>query len=59
MKVSELIKKLKQFEQSKEVRFYFLKHHELNGCELETIFYTRDGDWVELTIQDEGEIMGD
>ena len=56
MKVSELIKRLKKFEQSKELRFYFLKHDELNGCELETIINPSDSDWVELTIQDEGEL---
>ena len=56
MRVSELIKRLKKFEQSKELRFYFLKHDELNGCELETIISPSDSGRVELTIQDENEL---
>ena len=53
MKVKELIKKLKSCRQNKELRFYFLKDNNLNGCVYETIIEVDEQ--VELTIQDETE----
>jgi len=53
MKVKDLIKKLKSCNQNKELRFYFLKDNNLNGCIFETVIEIDEQ--VELTIQDENE----
>jgi len=53
MKVKDLIKKLKSCNQNKELRFYFLKDNNLNGCKFETVIEIDEQ--VELTIQDENE----
>ena len=53
MKVKNLIERLKRFNQNKELRFYFLKDNNLNGCVYETIIEVDEQ--VELTIQDEAE----
>ena len=53
MKVKELIKKLKSCDQNKNLRFYYLKDHTLNGCQYETIIEVDEQ--VELTIQDDTE----
>ena len=53
MKVKDLIKKLKSCNQNKELRFYFLKDNNLNGCTFETVIEIDEQ--VELTIQDENE----
>ena len=51
MKVSELIKKLSQFDNDDNVTFYFLKNDVLTNCQLEDIgFYPDMG--IEFTIQD-------
>ena len=51
MKVSELIKKLSQFDNDDNVTFYFLKNDTLTNCQLEDIgFYPDMG--IEFTIQD-------
>ena len=54
MKVSELVKKLSQFDNDDNVTFYFLKNDVLTNCQLETIIETDMG--VELTIQDTDEL---
>jgi len=53
MKVKDLIKKLKSCDQNKDLRFYYLKDHTLNGCQYETIIELNEQ--VELTIQDDTE----
>ena len=53
MKVKELIKKLKSCDQNKDLRFYYLKNDNLNGCQYETIIEVDEQ--VELTIQDDTE----
>jgi len=53
MKVKELIKKLKSCDQNKDLRFYYLKDNNLNGCQYETIIEVDEQ--VELTIQDDTE----
>jgi hypothetical protein len=53
MKVKDLIEKLKSCNQNKELRFYFLKDNNLNGCIFETVIEIDEQ--VELTIQDENE----
>lgn len=53
MKVKDFIKKLKSFDQNKELRFYYLKDNNLNGCQYETIIEVNEQ--VELTIQDDTE----
>ena len=55
MKVSELVKKLSQFDNDDNVTFYFLKNDVLTNCQLETIIETDMG--VELTIQDTSELQ--
>ena len=49
MIVKELIKKLKEFNSTKKIRFYFLENYVLNGCELESII-TADNQ-TEITIK--------
>ena len=49
MIVKELIKKLKEFNSTEKIRFYFLEHYVLNGCELESII-TADNQ-TEITIK--------
>ena len=53
MKVKDLIKKLKSCDLNKDLRFYYLKDDNLNGCQYETIIEVDEQ--VELTIQDETE----
>lgn len=56
MKVSELIKKLSQFDNDDNVTFYFLKNDTLTNCQLEDIgFYPDMG--IEFTIQDTSELQ--
>ena len=56
MKVSELIKKLSQFDNDDNVTFYFLKNDVLTNCQLEDIgFYPDMG--IEFTIQDTSELQ--
>ena len=54
MTVKELIKRLKLEDLNKDIRFYFLKHDILQGCQLETILEADDQ--VEITIQTEEEL---
>jgi len=54
MTVKELIKRLKLEDLNKDIRFYFLKHDVLQGCQLETILEADDQ--VEITIQTEEEL---
>ena len=49
MIVKELIKKLKEFNSTEKIRFYFLENYVLNGCELESII-TADNQ-TEITIK--------
>ena len=62
--VKTLINRLKKYKPTAEVRFYFLKDYNLDGCELETILDCEDcgKNWVELTIKlngtDEGGLYG-
>ena len=51
MFVKELIKRLKEFDQDENIRFYFLKNFDLKGCELESIISADNQ--VVITIQDE------
>jgi hypothetical protein len=53
MKVKQLIEKLKSCNQNKNLRFYYLKNDNLNGCQYETIIEVNEQ--VELTIQDDTE----
>mgnify|MGYP003654812115 FL=1 len=53
MKIEELINRLKLEDSNKDIRFYFLKHDVLQGCQLETILEADDQ--VEITIQTEEE----
>ena len=58
-KVKDLINILQKVEPNKEIIFYHLKDHNLQGCELES-FLDIDKDFVELTFKnidsDEGGI---
>ena len=54
MKVKELINRLKLEDYNKDIRFYFLEHNVLQGCQLETILEADDQ--VEITIQTETEL---
>ena len=54
MKVKELINRLKLEDSNKDIRFYFLEHNVLQGCQLETILEADDQ--VEITIQTETEL---
>jgi hypothetical protein len=54
MKVKELINRLKLEDSNKNIRFYFLEHNTLQGCQLETIFEADDQ--IEITIQTETEL---
>ena len=49
MKVINLIKTLKKFDDNDEVIFYHLKNHNLESCNLESVIPTELG--VELTIE--------
>ena len=49
MIVKELIKKLKEFNSTEKIRFYFLENYVLNGCKLESII-TADNQ-TEITIK--------
>ena len=49
MTVKELIKKLKEFNSTEKIRFYFLENYVLNGCKLESII-TADNQ-TEITIK--------
>jgi len=59
MKVKELIKRLKSCDPNKDLRFYYLKDHTLNGCQYESIIeideFDKEQNQVELTIQDDTE----
>ena len=50
MTVEQLQEKLKKFNPNDELIFYHLKNHNLEGCQLESIFKTDLG--VELTIEE-------
>ena len=50
MTVEQLQEKLKKFDSNDELIFYHLKNHNLEGCQLESIFETDLG--VELTIEE-------
>ena len=52
MKLKELIRKLKLYDQNKPMRFYFLKDANLNGCEYETLLEMNEQ--TELTIKLDG-----
>ena len=54
MTVNELINRLKLEDSNKDIRFYFLKHDILQGCQLETILEADNQ--VEITIQTEKEL---
>ena len=54
MKVKELINRLKLEDSDKNIRFYFLEHNVLQGCQLETILEVDNQ--VEMTIQTEEEL---
>ena len=54
MKVKELIKRLTLEDSNKDIRFYFLEHDILQGCQLETILEADNQ--VEMTIQTEEEL---
>ena len=56
MKVKELVRRLKLCDQNKDLIFYYLKDHTLNGCQYETII---EDERVELTIQDDTEREGE
>ena len=49
MKVKELIEKLKEFNPKEDIRFYFLEHYVLNGCELESVISADNQ--TEITIK--------
>ena len=59
MKVKELIKKLKKYNQNSSMIFYYLKDANLLNCEYETLFDFDEGGEndgqgrVELTIKEE------
>ena len=53
MTVQELIDRLSLCHKDNQIRFYYLKNNNLNGCNLETLIQTKIG--LELTIQDEEE----
>ena len=53
MTVQELIDRLSLCRKDNQIRFYYLKNNNLNGCNLETLIQTKIG--LELTIQDEEE----
>ena len=57
MTVQELINKLLLCRKDQEIRFYYLKDNNLNGCHLETLLETEIG--LEFTIQDESESNND
>ena len=50
MSVKEFLNTLKQFDSNIEIQFYYLKDHNLNNCELESILDT-DGR-IEITIKE-------
>ncbi len=50
MSVKEFLNTLKQFDSNMEIQFYYLKDHNLNNCELESIL-DADGQ-IEITIKE-------
>lgn len=56
MTIRELIQELlkDELKLDDDIRFYYMKEHELIGCEIESIAYR---DQVEFTIQDEEELL--
>ena len=52
MKVKDLIKTLKKFDDNDEVIFYHLNEFDLQSCELESILKTDDDLGVEITIME-------
>ena len=52
MKVKDLIKTLKKFDDNDEVIFYHLDNYDLRECQLESILTTHDGLGVEITIEE-------
>lgn len=50
MNVKEFLNTLKQFDSDMEIQFYYLKDHNLNNCELESIL-DADGQ-IEITIKE-------
>tara|TARA_R100000353_G_scaffold1227_1_gene1753 strand:+ start:53 stop:217 length:165 start_codon:yes stop_codon:yes gene_type:complete len=50
MKIKDLIKTLKKFDDNEEVIFYYLKDHNLESVELESVIETELG--VEFTTGD-------
>ena len=50
MSVKEFLNTLKQFDSNMEIQFYYLKDHNLNNCELESIL-DADGQ-IEITIEE-------
>ena len=50
MSVKEFLNTLKQFDSNMEIQFYYLKDHNLNNCELESII-DADGQ-IEITIKE-------
>lgn len=53
MTVQQLIDRLLLCQKDQQIRFYYLKDFNLNGCHLETLLETEIG--LEFTIQDESE----
>ena len=49
MKVKELIKKLKSFDQNDNVIFYHLKNNDLQQANVESIINVRDCNQIEIT----------
>lgn len=57
MTVQQLIDRLLLCQKDQQIRFYYLKDFNLNGCHLETLLETEIG--LEFTIQDESELNND
>jgi len=57
MTVQQLIDRLILCRKDQQIRFYYLKDFNLNGCHLETLLETEIG--LEFTIQDESELNND
>ncbi len=52
MKVKDLIKTLKKFDDNDGVIFYHLDNYDLKECQLESILKTDDDLGVEITIEE-------
>ena len=52
MKVKDLIKTLKKFDDNDEVIFYHLDNYDLKECQLESILTTDEDLGVEITIEE-------